>query len=95
MNIGENIKTYRKEKGLTQEQLGNLSGLSKNAIYNYENNKRVPNITTIYNISNALEVSLDELLIGKKQLELLIAEKQLSEFTTEELIKELYKRTLR
>lgn len=65
MNIGENIKTYRKEKGLTQEQLGNLSGLSKNAIYNYENNKRVPNIDTIKQIANALDIPIS-ILTGER-----------------------------
>ncbi len=58
MSIGEKIKMYRKSKRLTQEQLGELSGLSKNAIYNYENNKRTPNIDIIKKIANALEVPI-------------------------------------
>lgn len=58
MSIGENIKIYRKKRGLTQEQLAKLSGLSKNAIYNYENNKRTPSVDIANKIANALEVSL-------------------------------------
>ncbi|MFN1845036.1 helix-turn-helix domain-containing protein [Clostridioides difficile] len=38
-NIGKNIKRYRLLNGWTQEELANESGLSKNAIYNYENEK--------------------------------------------------------
>ena len=40
---GERIKKLRKEKGLTQEQLGNLLGVKKSAIAKYENN-RVENL---------------------------------------------------
>ena len=86
MNIGENLKVLRKIKKLSQQDLGNKLGVSGAYIQQIENNKKNPSIKTFNKIANALEVSLDELLIGKKQL---------SEFTTEELIKELYKRTLR
>ena len=40
---GERIKKLRKEKGLTQEQLGKLLGVKKSAIAKYENN-RVENL---------------------------------------------------
>lgn len=36
MNTGEIIKSLRKEKGLTQEQLGNIIGVQKSAIAKYE-----------------------------------------------------------
>lgn len=67
MSIGEKIKMYRKSKRLTQEQLGELSGLSKNAIYNYENNKRTPNLNTICKISVALGIEVND-LIGSSNL---------------------------
>ena len=40
---GERIKKLRKERGLTQEQLGKLLGVKKSAIAKYENN-RVENL---------------------------------------------------
>lgn len=43
MEMGELIKNLRIEKGLTQEELGNLLGLKKAAINKYENG-RVENI---------------------------------------------------
>lgn len=48
----------RKEKGLTQEQLGNLIGVKKSAIAKYENN-RVENLkrATIQKLTEVLEVS--------------------------------------
>ncbi len=38
---GERIKKLRKEKGLTQEQLGKLLGVKKSAIAKYENNREI------------------------------------------------------
>ena len=59
MNIGENIKKYRKENKLTQEQLAIKSGISRNALINYENNKRVPSFEMLVKISTALQVPID------------------------------------
>lgn len=54
---GERIKKLRKEKGLTQEQLGNLLGVKKSAIAKYENN-RVENLKkdTIQKLSDIFDV---------------------------------------
>ena len=43
--VGEKIKKYRTLRNLSQQQLANKCGLSKNAIWNYENNQRTPTIT--------------------------------------------------
>lgn len=58
MSIGFKIKKLRKEKGLTQEQLGDLIGVKKSAVAKYENN-RVENLkrTTIQKLAEILEVS--------------------------------------
>lgn len=63
MNIGDKIKKIRNSKKLTQEQLANRCGLSKNGLWNYENGKRTPNIDTLESISKALEVDIS-LLMG-------------------------------
>lgn len=54
---GERIKKLRKEKGLTQEQLGNMLGVKKSAIAKYENN-RVENLKkdTIQKLSEIFDV---------------------------------------
>ena len=39
MDVGENIKKFRDLKGLTQDELAQKSNISKNALWNYENNK--------------------------------------------------------
>ena len=63
-NIGENIKTIRKTKGLTQKQLGQLLGVSQAAIGQFESGKSNLTIDTIKKIAEALEVSEYELMYG-------------------------------
>ena len=58
MNIGENIKLLRNKKGLTQEELANKCGLSKNGLWNYENNKRQPTTKVLEKIATGLDVDL-------------------------------------
>lgn len=62
MNLGENIKRYRKEKGMTQEELATKCGLSKNGLWNYENNKRQPNIETLNKIIDVLDIKITDLI---------------------------------
>lgn len=61
MTIGEQIKKYRKEAGLTQKQLGEKLGISQQQIAQYESGKRVPKIDTINNIAGALNMGVRRL----------------------------------
>lgn len=62
MDIGKEIKELRKKNGLSQMELAQKCNLSKNAIWNYENNKRVPSILTLKKIGEVLGVDLGYLL---------------------------------
>lgn len=62
MTLGEKIKFYRTKSNLSQEELANKCGLSRNAIYNYENNKRTPTISTLELIAYGLELYVSDLL---------------------------------
>ena len=44
MSIGENIKNIRMQKGLTQKQLAEKSGVAEITIRQYESDKREPKI---------------------------------------------------
>ncbi|MFW2490950.1 helix-turn-helix domain-containing protein [Clostridium chromiireducens] len=63
MNIGNNIKLLRKNKGLTQKQLADMINVSVVTIQNYENGRREPNMETLQKISNSLGVKLNDLLL--------------------------------
>jgi transcriptional regulator with XRE-family HTH domain len=62
IKIGDKIKCYRKNLDLTQEQLASKCDISKNAIWNYENNKRVPDADTLNKIAKSLGVSISDLI---------------------------------
>lgn len=62
--IGENIKRIRKEKGLTQKQLGDLCNppMADSAIRRYEIGKANPKMETLQKIAAALNIKLSELV---------------------------------
>lgn len=62
MPTGIRIKEIRKQKGLTQKQLGDICGIADANIRKYENGKQNPKIETLKKIADALEVPLYELL---------------------------------
>lgn len=47
MTVAENIKRIRKEKGLTQKQLGKKCGMAESTLRQYELGYRHPKIETI------------------------------------------------
>lgn len=57
------IKALREQKGLTQEQLGDLVGTSRQAINAIETEKFEPSIWLAYDISKAFDCSIEEVLI--------------------------------
>lgn len=62
MDIGEKIKELRKSKKMTQEELAKACNISKNALWNYENNKRTPPTDILKKISELFDVSINELI---------------------------------
>lgn len=62
MSVGENIRKLRKEKGLTQKRLGELSNINEVQIRQYELGKANPKLQTIHKIASALEVPYFHLL---------------------------------
>jgi len=61
--VGGNCARIRKERGLTQEQLSELCGLSQQYLSDLERGKRNPTIVTLYEIAQALEVSHVDLVL--------------------------------
>lgn len=64
MTIGENIRRIRKEKGITQKELGERLNMTQSAIGQFENNKTSPKKDTIEKIASALSVKPSELMKG-------------------------------
>lgn len=62
MNLGENIKKYRKQKGLTQKELASKVGVTASTITKYEKGDLQPNLDTIKEIAKALDISYVEII---------------------------------
>ena len=59
-NLGQRIEELRKEKGLTQEELAEKSGLHRAYFWDIENGRNI-SIKTAYNVARALGIKLSEL----------------------------------
>ena len=61
MSLSQNIRKYRLEKDLTQEQLASLLGVSAQAVSKWETSETYPDGALLVPLANALGVSLDVL----------------------------------
>ena len=64
MELGNHIKHYRNEKGLSQEELAERVYVTRQTISNWENNKNYPDINSIVLLSEIFEISIDNLIKG-------------------------------
>ena len=61
MNLGNNIKKYRKEAGLTQRELAEILDVAVGTIQQYELGKRQPRLEMINRIAGALGIGVRRL----------------------------------
>ena len=78
--IGAFIKEQRKNKNLTQKELAEILSCTDKAISRWETGRGVPEISLLIPLSDALGISVNELLLGEK------IEKEKIEEKTEQLI---------
>ncbi|GAA4419225.1 hypothetical protein GCM10023187_53340 [Nibrella viscosa] len=60
--LGDNVKKYRSQKGLTQEQLANEIALTRTSIVNIEQGRQHPPLYLLFDIAKVLGVELGTLL---------------------------------
>ena len=60
--VGDNFARIRREKGLTQEQVEEISGFSQQYISGLEKGRRNPTIVSLYELALALDVSFIDLV---------------------------------
>lgn len=68
MEIGEVIRTYRKKKGITQEEMAVRLGVSTPAVNKWENGNSMPDILLLAPIARLLGITVDELLSFREEL---------------------------
>ncbi len=64
--IGAFIGTCRKDRGMTQEQLAELLGVSQRSVSRWENGKTMPDLSLYEPLCKALGVQVSELLYGRR-----------------------------
>lgn len=64
MELGKQIKKYRQEKQLSQEELANRIYVTRQTISNWENDKSYPDVNSLLLLSQIFQISLDKLIKG-------------------------------
>lgn len=63
--VGKFIAKLRKDKNMTQEQLGEALGVTNKTVSRWESGNYMPSIEMLQGLSQILEVSINELLAGE------------------------------
>lgn len=94
MSIGKNIATYRKAKGLTQEELGAMIGITNQSVSKWESEVSMPDILLLPEIANALNITLDDLYgIAKEPEKVSVSADDFPAFCHQKLIELFYYNT--
>ena len=64
-SIGTRIAAVRKAKGLTQQDLAGMVGVSFQAVSKWETGQSLPDVTLLTRIADALDMTLDQLVAGR------------------------------
>ncbi|MCI8595175.1 MAG: helix-turn-helix transcriptional regulator [Oscillospiraceae bacterium] len=65
-NFAERVKRYRKEKGMTQQELADCLGVSNKTVSRWESGDGYPDVALLVPLANALGVTVDDLLNDEK-----------------------------
>ncbi|WP_454264939.1 helix-turn-helix domain-containing protein [Sphingomonas sanguinis] len=60
--VGLNFVRLRKDKGLTQERLAEMSGFTQQYISDLERGRRNPSVVTLFHLASALNVTPADLV---------------------------------
>lgn len=74
IKIGTFLKTLRKEKNMTQEQLAEHLGVSNRTVSRWETGSNMPDISLLTEIAEFFDVSVPELINGERKSENMIEE---------------------
>ncbi|MBJ7646722.1 helix-turn-helix transcriptional regulator [Weissella confusa] len=68
MKIGENIQLHREQRGMSQQELADKLGVTRQSISKWENDTALPSFKSVLMIGNVFNLSLDELVRGDDRL---------------------------
>ena len=64
MNIADRIQYLRKQRGLSQEELADMVGVSRQSVSKWESEQSIPDLEKIITMSDFFEVTTDYILKG-------------------------------
>ncbi|CAM2970615.1 transcriptional regulator [Streptococcus acidominimus] len=64
MNVGKNIRSYRQNLNMSQEDLADKIYVSRQTISNWETEKSYPDVQSLIMLSQCFKISLDQLIEG-------------------------------
>ncbi len=67
MTLGKRIAQLRRRKGIKQEELANLLGISPQAVSKWENDQTCPDVMSLPKIAKILDTTVDYLLSGEPE----------------------------
>ena len=65
--VGEKIKEFRLKRGMSQEELADLLGTTKQTVSRYETGERKANQDILFRLSEIFNVSIDDFFPSKKE----------------------------
>ncbi|CAM4282159.1 helix-turn-helix domain-containing protein [Erysipelothrix aquatica] len=68
MDFGTKLKEARARLGLRQEDIADGIDVSRQTVSNWENNRSLPDLRSIVEISDIYQISLDDLLKGDRKV---------------------------
>ena len=90
--IGQFLRECRKEKGITQEQLAEMLGVTNRSVSRWENGSNLPDLDILIEMADYYDVELRELLDGERKNEKMDKELEetvlkVAEYSNEDKIK--------
>ena len=85
VNIGEVIKTYRSQRGLSQGDIERRTGLLRCYLSRVENGHTVPSLETLAKIAEAMDISLADFFPGTETPRDKETQKMLGELSQDEI----------
>ena len=64
MELGNQIRRYRSERGMSQDDLAGKIFVSRQTISNWENDRTYPDVQNLLLLSNLFDVTIDQLIKG-------------------------------
>ncbi len=91
MEVSKQIKKYRNENGLSQDELAKRVFVSRQTISSWENDKSYPDVKSLLILSNIFEVTLDVLVKGDvEDMKKIIEQSDIKRFKKEARISTIF-----